>query len=93
MRNTLLRKALEKKTENVNRLTSEGFVETVEKAKNMWIIIGIKVQLLLIIKIIMYLIGKRFFIKKELWKEKKKLLTILWMNIMQERIISDENRF
>jgi len=37
MRNTLLRKALEKKTENVNRLTSEGFVETVEKAKNMWI--------------------------------------------------------
>jgi len=37
MRNTLLRKALEKKNENVKKLQDERFKENIEKAKKMWI--------------------------------------------------------
>mgnify|MGYP001402097408 CR=1 FL=1 len=37
MRNTLLKKALEKKNENTDKLTSDEFRETVKKAKDMWI--------------------------------------------------------
>ena len=37
MRNTLLKKALEKKNENTDKLTSDEFRQTVKKAKDMWI--------------------------------------------------------
>lgn len=37
MRNTLLKKASERKNENIDKLTNEEFKETVKKAKEMWI--------------------------------------------------------
>ena len=37
MRNTLLKKASERKNENIDKLTSKEFKETVKKAKEMWI--------------------------------------------------------